>query len=298
MRKRLTSYLLCLMFIAVSLAVLVPTPSGAEPGTIEYQIGTKALEPDGTVWEEFWSDWASDGDEAEVTYVDMTWPGIIAIKAIAPGYHIEYQIGTKGLHSDGSIWVEYWSDWASDGEEAEVLYVDWSWPGIIAIKIKAPDYYVEYQVGTKCIDSDGSIWEEYWSDLASDGNAAEVTYESMTWPGIYCMKAILSVPEATSIDIGPDTLNLKSKGNWITSDINPPEYYEADDIDIDSVMLNDAIPAEWGDVQNDTLMVKFDRADVEDMLSPGTYNLKVTGELTDGTSFEGYSDEVRVIDPL
>jgi len=44
-------------------------------------------------------------------------------------------------------------------------------------------------------------------------------------------------------------------------------------------------------------MVKFDRSEVEDMLSPGTYNLKVGGELMDETLFEGYSDEIRVIDP-
>ncbi len=49
--------------------------------------------------------------------------------------------------------------------------------------------------------------------------------------------------------------------------------------------------------QGDILMVKFDRSEVEDMLVPGTYNLKVTGELLDGTGFEGYSDEVRVIGP-
>jgi hypothetical protein len=44
-------------------------------------------------------------------------------------------------------------------------------------------------------------------------------------------------------------------------------------------------------------MIKFDRSEVEDMLVPGTYNLKVTGELEDGTKFEDYSDEIRVIDP-
>lgn len=62
-------------------------------------------------------------------------------------------------------------------------------------------------------------------------------------------------------------------------------------------MLEDSIPAEWGDVQGEKLMVKFDRWEVEDMLSPGTYNLKVSWKLTDGTVFEGYSDEIRVIDP-
>ncbi len=47
----------------------------------------------------------------------------------------------------------------------------------------------------------------------------------------------------------------------------------------------------------DELGCKFDRSEVEDMLSTGTNNLKVAGELIDGTTFEGYSDEIRVIDP-
>jgi hypothetical protein len=102
-------------------------------------------------------------------------------------------------------------------------------------------------------------------------------------------------PEPT-IDIDPDTLNLKSKGRWITCYITLNSPYDVNDIDISTVILEDTIPAEWGDIQGDTLMVKFDRCEVEDMLSPGTYNLKVTGELTDGTEFEGYSDEIRVID--
>jgi hypothetical protein len=44
-------------------------------------------------------------------------------------------------------------------------------------------------------------------------------------------------------------------------------------------------------------MVKFDRDKVEEMLDPGKYNLKVTGELTDGINFEGISDEITVINP-
>jgi hypothetical protein len=100
-----------------------------------------------------------------------------------------------------------------------------------------------------------------------------------------------------TINIDPDTLNLKSKGRWITAYITLNSPYDLKDIDIGKVMLDDTIPAEWGDIQDDTLMVKFDRSEVEDLLSPGTYNLKVTGELTDGTKFEGYSDEITVINP-
>lgn len=98
------------------------------------------------------------------------------------------------------------------------------------------------------------------------------------------------------IDIDPNTLNLKSKGRWITCYITLPGSYDVSDIDMSSVLLEDVLPAEWGDIQGDTLMVKFDRSAVEDMLVPGTYNLKVSG-LVGGSDFEGYSDEIRVIEP-
>jgi parallel beta-helix repeat protein len=101
----------------------------------------------------------------------------------------------------------------------------------------------------------------------------------------------------TTINIDPNTLNLKSKGRWITCYINLNNPYDVNDIDISTILLEDTIPAEWGDIQNNTLMIKYDRSDVEDMFPASTYNMKVTGELTDGTSFEGYSDEIRVIDP-
>ena len=102
-------------------------------------------------------------------------------------------------------------------------------------------------------------------------------------------------PLSATINFDPDTLNLKSKGRWVTVYLSFNEGVI--DANIDGVILEDTIPAQWGDIQNDTLMVKFDRSKVEDMLSPGTYNLKVSGELMDGRTFDGYSDEIRVIRP-
>ena len=46
--------------------------------------------------------------------------------------------------------------------------------------------------------------------------------------------------------------------------IGPP--IDVNDIDITTIMLEDVIPAKWGDVQGTTLMVKFDRSEVEDYI--------------------------------
>jgi hypothetical protein len=168
--------------------------------------------------------------------------------------------------------------------------------------------------GASSYDPDGSIvnytWEFGDKTVGYDVAVSHIYHI----PGIYnvnltvtdddetgctdiCNVTVLSRVLSATINIDSDTLNLKSKGRWITCYIEFSEGYDINNIDISSVLLEDTIYAEWGDIQNHTLMVKFDRSKVEDILSPGTYNLKVTGELTDGTEFEGYSDELRVIDP-
>jgi len=118
-----------------------------------------------------------------------------------------------------------------------------------------------------------------------DGGSGSATYN-------------LAIIQRATVDIDPDTLNLKSRGRWITCYIELPEGYDVLDIDVDTVTLSyggDEVTAEWGDVQDGVLMVKFDRSEVAGILSPGgAVELTVTGELTDGTSFEG-SDTIRVI---
>ena len=107
-----------------------------------------------------------------------------------------------------------------------------------------------------------------------------------------------------TVDFDPDTLNLKSKGKVVTVYIELPEGYDVDDIDISTVMLNGIVPAlahptDVGDYDSDgvpDLMVKFDRSDVQDVLEPGNeVEVTVSGQLTDGTTFEG-TDTIRVIE--
>lgn len=108
-----------------------------------------------------------------------------------------------------------------------------------------------------------------------------------------------------TINLDPNTLNLKSKGKWITCRIELPEGYDVNDIDVSTIMLNGVVPAQSrpigiGDTDGDgvaELMVKFSRSAVQALLTPGDETeLTVSGELTDGTIFEG-TDTIRVIKP-
>jgi len=126
-------------------------------------------------------------------------------------------------------------------------------------------------------------------------------------------------PEAVGVlsvmlDLNPNTLNLKSRGMWVTCYIEPPEGYSAEDIDFSTIMLGN-VPVEsrlkYGFVKNPViedrdgngipeLMVKFGKQAlleyVRDVLGItwGDVALEVTGELTDGTQFKG-SDTIKVV---
>jgi len=116
------------------------------------------------------------------------------------------------------------------------------------------------------------------------------------------IKGIHVIPYAVAAaDVTPSTLNLKSKGKWVTCYIELPEDYKVRDIDILTVKLNGEIsaelhPTEIGDYDTDgipDLMVKFNRKELIAILSVGEAALRITGEVN-GTSFEG-SDTIRVI---
>lgn len=99
----------------------------------------------------------------------------------------------------------------------------------------------------------------------------------------------------------PATLPIQSKGNWIMATIEPPEGYEAEDIVLDTVLLDDTIPVDWGKITGENVMLKFDRGELEDLLLSGPLvrpaEFKITGRLADGTFFVGYSGPVNVINP-
>ena len=105
---------------------------------------------------------------------------------------------------------------------------------------------------------------------------------------------VLAQSRSMFLDIDPDTLNLKSKGRWITAYLSA-ENASVYDIDVSSILLQDALAPERWDYQDDVLMLKFDRQEFKDTVQVGEpVEVKITGMWEDGTDFEAY-DSIRVI---
>lgn len=111
-----------------------------------------------------------------------------------------------------------------------------------------------------------------------------------------------------TIDVHPSTLNLRSEGRWVTACIELSEGYDVNNIDVETILLNDTFSVDLtaatqiGDHDMDgiaDMMVKFDRAQLESYIYHvlgiryGPVTLKITGQLYDGTAFEG-SDTIFV----
>lgn len=136
------------------------------------------------------------------------------------------------------------------------------------------------------IDSDGDgIFER---TIASD---AELTADEFI------------LQTSTNIDFDPDTLKFSSKGIPVTAYIELPTGYDVCQIDVSTIMLNGQVPAlsqpvTVGDYDQDgipDLMVKFDRSQVQSILSTGkNIMITITGSV-DGIDFEGV-DYIRVIE--
>jgi predicted outer membrane repeat protein len=104
------------------------------------------------------------------------------------------------------------------------------------------------------------------------------------------------VPIPAEARILPRTINLASKGNWITCSIWLPDDYDVADIEPGSVMLERQIKAEQFlvDEHKQVATAAFDREKVQSILNVGDIELKITCQLTDGTYFEA-KDIIRVI---
>ena len=104
------------------------------------------------------------------------------------------------------------------------------------------------------------------------------------------------MPVSITVNATPKTLNTESNGNWINCTLEVPEGYEIVNISLDSIKLNDQIGPEWTAYEDEKLVVKFSRSEVQDMAGDSEeLLLTVSGSLTNNPAgFEG-SDTINIL---
>jgi len=196
----------------------------------------------------------------------------------------------------------------TDGPED--VYADMSSATHRIIFVRNQDLYIMNEDGSNLIPitSNGLNYYPRWSP--DEKWIAYTSRKSGNWD-IWKMEAPSGAIEAC-IDIDPDTLNLKSNGEWITTYIELTEGYSPSHIDVSSILLNNKVkvdpeaPTQVGDYDLDgvsDLMVKFDRSEVIALVGTADFSLdmgkscevqfKITGTVAE-TMFQG-TDAVRVL---
>jgi hypothetical protein len=159
------------------------------------------------------------------------------------------------------------------------------------------------QYHSLALKADGSIvgWgDNDWGQAAPPSGNDFVAVSAGRYQSL-AIKEVARAPIEAEIKLTPDTLNLQSKGRWINCHIYIllPEDCNAAQIEPNSVLLEEEIPAERVLLEGEGAMVKFSRPALQGILAdldtPAEVELLVSGELSDGSIFEG-TDIIRVID--
>ncbi len=152
--------------------------------------------------------------------------------------------------------------------------------------VAAGDYHL--QDTSPCIDRGDNAAVPAWLTTDFDGDPRIMG----TAVDIGANECGVPPPVPATIDIDPDTLNLKSKGVF-TAYITLPEGYDVADIDMGIVTCEGA-PAVRGVTDGGILIAKFNIQDLNGVPTGKEVELTVSGNLLDGTPFTG-SDIIRVI---
>ncbi|UCD92317.1 MAG: hypothetical protein JSV43_08910, partial [Methanobacteriota archaeon] len=200
-------------------------------------------------------------------------------------YHPDtLDFGTLPSGVTQSLTFEVWNS----GEGTLIYSFTENTPWITSVSPSTGSSTGEHDVVTVTIDTTGLSEGQHFSNISIASNGGN---------GNIALSVYVLAPRSLNLNIDPDTLNLKSMGRWITAYLTT-EGATPDEVDAPSLLLNDIVKPDWWDVQgNTTLMVKFSRPAVQAIVNVGdSVDIKVTGNWTDGTTFEAY-DIIRVIDP-
>jgi hypothetical protein len=158
---------------------------------------------------------------------------------------------------------------------------------------------------------DGNDWEIFYYD----GNATEQLTDNdyndvnpklsksliiwQTWDGNDWEISAAVMPSSITMKVTPQSLNLKSKGQWITCQVKMTDDLIATDVLVATLRLQGVVPASKVSIseRSNQLLIKFDRAAVQALLAPGEQvQITLTGQMAYGAWFEA-SDMIKVINP-
>ncbi|MFX0063465.1 MAG: hypothetical protein ACFFC7_14910 [Candidatus Hermodarchaeota archaeon] len=311
---RILCVIFCILAIATCFAPVLPTKASG----------------DNTVYKEIYlQDWESGAGGWYSKYGPSDPVDIITVSDAPSPTHVHKitRVDAGGNYfsplipvSPGKTYcVAGWIKWVSGGwafigidhHDVDGTYMRENW------LIGMPGYWCDQETGCVTpvpIDVPADEWHWYAKVFTMPEDTFYIALKNELWQtsgrggsplGYFDDIALYEIIVPATIDINPNTLNLKSKGKWITCYIELPDGYSVVDIDVESIRLNVAGsefsvdlngPITIGDYDSDgvpDLMVKFDRAAIVDSISDsGQIEFIVTG-LVDDASFEG-SDTVRV----
>jgi hypothetical protein len=236
-------------------------------------------------------------------------------------YDSATQITTQLTDNSKSEW-EYWINnelvqyRAWDGNDYEIYLYDISLKTTIQITDNSVDDSDSFMNEGYVVwrNSSGMFIYDYYSGVTKQITDTYYNVEgrlqnsktTLAW--ISGQEVFLAKPSLITaiIDFDPNTLNLKSEGEFVTVYIELPvdSDYSVYDIDLGSIYLNGEIraedhPFEVEDYDGDGILdlkVKFNLAAVQGILEIGEVEILIAGMMVDGIKFEG-TDIIWVINP-
>lgn len=204
-------------------------------------------------------------------------------------------------------------EWQDPNGDTEIMFYDSK--NLLRLTDNATDDIMPQLYGKRAVwqgqDPLDGDWEIFYFDGYATRQLTNDAYDDENpkisdsviiwqgWDGNDWEIETAAIPAAAGIKVTPQSLNLKSRGRWITVHLKLPEGMTASQVDKTSLLLMDQVPVDK--VQKGkgarNLTLKFERADVTALLAPGPeVVIYLAGQMKDGTVFDA-SDTIKVIDP-
>jgi probable HAF family extracellular repeat protein/parallel beta-helix repeat protein len=212
------------------------------------------------------------------------------------------------------LWNDSNEIWNGDDSTITITYSDvqGGWPG--EGNIDAAPLFVDPGYWEDPCNTPDKPWDDVWNDgdynllagspcidtgdpnYVAEPNETDLDGKPRVIGGRIDMGAYEALIFAEA-EIEPDTLNLTSKGKWITAFIQLPEEYSVTDIDFNSIILENEIKPDSFRLTEDnkSAVAKFGRSEAQAILNIGEVELTITGQLNDGIPFKA-TDIITVID--